>query len=109
MSMNDMLSRDRSLIESKNVFRHIKEREEAVRRNVDEVVNFILGERKTGYIAKSVLLTARANYYGIQEKEVEYLTWTQFLKKAKLAIISSQGQIIHIPRQSLLSSRGKNH
>lgn len=83
MSMNDMLSRDRSLIESKNVFRHIKEREEAVRRNVDEVVNFILGERKTGYIAKSVLLTARANYYGIQEKEVEYLTWTQFLKKAK--------------------------
>lgn len=83
ISMNDMLFRDRSLVESKNVFRHIKEREEAVRQNVDEVVNFILGERKMGYTVKSILLTARANYYGIQEKKVDYLTWTQFLEKAK--------------------------
>lgn len=83
ISMKDMLLRDRSLVEGKDVFRHIREREEAIRNNVDEVVNFILGERKTGYAVKSILLTARANYYGVQEKEVDYLTWTQFLEKAK--------------------------
>lgn len=83
ISMNDMLLRDRSLVESKEVVRHMKEREEAVRQNVDEVVKFILGESRSGYTVKSILLTARANYYGVQEKEVDYLTWAQFLEKAK--------------------------
>lgn len=79
----EMLLRDRSLIEDKEVLRHIKEREEVITDNIDEVVKFILGESEEGYNVKSILLTARTNYYGIQEKDIEYLTWAEFLEKAR--------------------------
>ncbi len=79
----EMLLRDRSLIEDKEVLRHIKEREEVITDNIDEVVKFILGEPEEGYNVKSILLTARTNYYGIQEKDIEYLTWAEFLEKTR--------------------------
>lgn len=84
IAVKDMLMRDRSLIVDKKVLKHIKERENVVLNNIDEVVKYILGEVETGYSVKSVLLTARTNFYGVQEKEdIEYLTWAQFLEKAK--------------------------
>lgn len=82
ISAKDMLLKDRSLIEDKDVFRHIKEREDAISDNVDEVVKYVLGKEEKGYTVKSILLTARANYYGINEKEFAYLTWSQFIEKA---------------------------
>lgn len=79
----EMLLRDKSLIENNEVFRHIKEREAVITYNVDEVVKFILGESEAGYSVKSILLTARTNYYGVQENNIEYLTWAEFLEKAR--------------------------
>lgn len=79
----EMLLRDRSLIEDKEVLRHIKEREKVITDNINEVVKFILGESEEGYNVKSILLTARTNYYGIQEKDIEYLTWAEFLEKSR--------------------------
>ena len=79
----DMFLRDRSLIVDKDVLRHIKEREEVILNNIDQVVEFILGKPETGYSVKAILLTARTNFYGIQEKEITYLTWGQFLEKVK--------------------------
>ena len=79
----EMLLRDKSLIENNEVFKHIKEREAVITVNIDEVVKFILGESEEGYSVKSILLTARTNYYGVQENNIEYLTWAEFLEKAR--------------------------
>ena len=83
MEYKEILYRDKSLILDKRVINHIKEREEAVSKNSGEVVKFVLGTEEQGYSVKSILHTARTNLYGIQEKEVEYMTWDDFLTKAK--------------------------
>jgi hypothetical protein len=80
ISSKDMLFKDKSKIVDKDVLRHMKEREEVVASNVDEVVKFILGEYQYGYKVRSILLTARTNFHGIKEK-FDYLTWSEFLEK----------------------------
>ncbi len=83
ISSKEMLYKDRSKIVDKEVLSHIKEREKAVKQNIDEVVKFVLGEYQYGYTVKSILLTARTNYYAIQEKEVDYLTWSEFIERVE--------------------------
>lgn len=80
ISSEDMLFRDKSKIVDKDVLRHMKEREEVIASNLDEVVKFILGEYQYGYRVRSILLTARTNFHGIKEK-IDYLTWSEFLEK----------------------------
>jgi hypothetical protein len=83
ISSKDMLLKDKSKIVDKEVRRHIQEREKVIVSNVDEVVKYILGEYQYGYTVKSILLTARTNFYGIQEKEMEYITWSDLFKQVK--------------------------
>lgn len=77
----DLLVRDRSQIIDELV--HIKKREDAVKSRKKDVVKFILGECEEGYSVKSILLTARTNFYGLQQLEVQYYTWNEFIKKVK--------------------------
>ena len=35
------------------------------------------------YRVRSFLLTARTNYYGLIENEVEYITWAELVKKVE--------------------------
>lgn len=87
ITSKEMLLRDKNLIEDNEVFRHIKERETVIVENINEVVKFILGETEEGYSVKSILLTARTNYYGILENDIEYLTWAEFLEKTKTRVL----------------------
>lgn len=83
ITAKEMFLRDQNLIEDNEVLRHIKEREAVISDNIDEVVKFILEEFEEGYSVKSILLTARTNYYCIHENNIEYLTWAEFLEKVK--------------------------
>lgn len=83
ISMQDMLSRDKSQMDDNEVIRHMQERECVISANTNEVVKFVLGEEQIGYTVKSVLLTSRTNFYAIQEDKIKCLTWTEFLEQVK--------------------------
>lgn len=83
ISVEDMLSRDKSQMEDNEVIRHMQERESAISANTDEVVKFVLGKEQTGYTVKSILLTSRTNFYAIQEEKIKCLTWAEFLEQVK--------------------------
>ena len=83
ISSFDMLYKDRKKIEEDEVLRKMKKREEVVLENIEEVVKYILGEYESGYTVKSILLTPRTNYYAVNEKNINYLTWAEFLDRAE--------------------------
>lgn len=76
-----MLWKDKGKIVDKEVIRHIKERENIICDSIKDIVQFILGKSEDGYSVKSFLLTARTNYYGIQENDLNYLTWADFVEQ----------------------------
>lgn len=80
----DMLHKDRSRLEQDEVIRKMRVREQVVEKHLDEVVKFVLGEYRSGYKVKSFLLTPRPNYYAIEQVELNYLTWTEFIEKVEL-------------------------
>ena len=79
----ELFSRDKSLIVNKNVIQHMKEREKAVLKYSRNIVKFINGEVEDGYSVRSILLTVRTNFYGLQETDVEYMTWAEFISRMK--------------------------
>lgn len=79
----ELFSRDKSLIVNKKVIQHMKEREKAVLKYSRNIVKFINGEVEDGYSVKSILLTVRTNFYGLQETDVEYMTWAEFIGRMK--------------------------
>ena len=82
MSSYEMLYKDKSRIEEDEVLRKMQKREEVVLDNIDEVVKYVLENYESGYKVKSILLTPRTNYYAINEKKINYLTWAEFTDKA---------------------------
>lgn len=83
ISSYEMLYKDRNRIEEDEVLRKMRKREEVVLENIDEVVKYVLGNYEDGYKVKSIFLTPRTNYYAISEKKLNYLTWAEFMNKAK--------------------------
>lgn len=83
ISSLDMLYKDQKRIEEDEVLRKMKKREEVVIENIEEVVKYILGEYESGYTVKSILLTPRTNYYAVNEKNINYLTWAEFMDRAE--------------------------
>lgn len=79
----ELFSRDKSLIVNKKVIQHMKEREKAVLKYSRNIVKFINGEVEDGYSVKSILITVRTNFYGLQETDVEYMTWAEFIGRMK--------------------------
>ena len=61
----------------------MKEREKAVLKYSRNIVKFINGEVEDGYSVRSILLTVRTNFYGLQETDVEYMTWAEFISRMK--------------------------
>lgn len=82
ISSYEMLYKDKSRIEEDEVLRKMQKREEVVLDNIDEVVKYVLEKYESGYKVKSIFLTPRTNYYAINEKKLNYLTWTEFMDKA---------------------------
>ena len=83
ISIHDLFVRDKSLIVDKRVLEHIQAREKAISSHKRDVVKYILGKCDGDYIVRSFLLTARTNYYGLMENEVEYITWAELVKKVE--------------------------
>ncbi len=83
VSSDEMLNKDRKKVEEDDVLRMMQKREDVVLKNIDEVVKYILGSYESGYKVKSILLTPRTNYYAIRESKLNYLTWAEFMDKAK--------------------------
>lgn len=83
MSSDEMLNKDRKKVEVDDVLRMMQKREDVVLKNIDEVVKYILGSYESGYKVKSILLTPRTNYYANRESKLNYLTWAEFMDKAK--------------------------
>lgn len=82
ISSYEMLYKDKSRIEEDEVLRKMQKREEVVLDNIDEVVKYVLKNYESGYKVKSIFLTPRTNYYAINEKKLNYLTWAEFTDKA---------------------------
>ena len=83
ISIHDLFVRDKSLIVDKRVLEHIQAREKAISSHKRGVVKYILGKCDGDYRVRSFLLTARTNYYGLIENEVEYITWAELVKKVE--------------------------
>ena len=83
ISIHDLFVRDKSLIVDKRVLEHIQAREKAISSHKRGVVKYILGKGDGDYRVRSFLLTARTNYYGLIENEVEYITWAELVKKVE--------------------------
>ena len=83
ISAYEMLYKDKSRIEADEVLRKMQKREEVVLDNIDEVVKYILGSYEYGYNVKSILLTPRTNFYAVNEKRLNYLTWAEFMDKTR--------------------------
>lgn len=83
ISIQDLFVRDKNLIVDKKVLEHIRAREKAISSHKKDVVKYILGSCEGDYSVRSFLLTARANYYGLQENEVEYITWAELVNKVE--------------------------
>lgn len=72
---------DKSKIKNKNVIYKIKEREEIIKKNINEVKKFIGKEDNNIYRVKSIFVTSRPHYYATtKELGIKYMTWTQLLK-----------------------------
>ena len=83
ISIHDFFVRDKSLIVDKRVLEHIQAREKAISSHKRGVVKYILGKCDGDYRVRSFLLTARTNYYGLIENEVEYITWAELVKNVE--------------------------
>lgn len=83
ISIHDLFVRDKSLIVDKRVLEHIQAREKAISSHKRGVVKYILGKCDGDYRVRSFLLTARTNYYGLIENEVEYITWAELVKNVE--------------------------
>lgn len=83
ISIHDLFVRDKSLIVDKRVLEHIQAREKAISSHKRGVVKYILGKCDGDYRVRSFLLTARINYYGLIENEVEYITWAELVKNVE--------------------------
>lgn len=83
ISIHDLFVRDKSLIVDKMVLEHIQAREKAISSHKRGVVKYILGKCDGDYRVRSFLLTARTNYYGLIENEVEYITWAELVKNVE--------------------------
>lgn len=83
ISIHDLFVRDKSLIVDKRVLEHIQAREKAISSHKRGVVKYILGKCDGDYRVRSFLLTARTNYYGLIENEVEYITWAELAKNVE--------------------------
>lgn len=79
----EMLYKDKSKIDEDEVIRKMENRERVVLENLDEIVKYVLGDYEYGYEVKSIFLTPRANYYAVNENKLNYLTWAEFMEKAK--------------------------
>jgi hypothetical protein len=77
--VHDMIYRDETRIQNDDVIRKIKAREQIVINNIDGVVSYILSTEDYGYTVKSVLVTARPNYFAINDKQIPSFTWSQLL------------------------------
>lgn len=83
ISIHNLFVRDKSLIVDKRVLEHIQAREKAISSHKRGVVKYILGKCDGDYRVRSFLLTARTNYYGLIENEVEYITWAELVKNVE--------------------------
>ena len=79
----NMESKDRNRINSDEVIRKMKKREEIViKYQLDFMQLFGISNIKDSHV-KSYLISSRVNYYGINSMSDNYLTWRMFKEKAE--------------------------
>ena len=81
VNYTSMLLKDKSKIETDDVFRKMQERNEIIDKYSEDVIEFITGIRETGYIVESILMTARANFYTRNYTgSIKCLSWAELIE-----------------------------
>jgi hypothetical protein len=78
LNIGEMISADKRKIYKKNVIEKILKRQSVIEEYKGTVIEYIGGDISREYNVRSIILTARPNFYAIEENlGVEYLTWTE--------------------------------
>ncbi len=78
MTARDLFYIDEDKIEGKKVIEKILVRENIIKENIYDIVEFILGYNVEGYKVRSILISTRPNYYGYIQEKIEYHDLTRF-------------------------------
>lgn len=91
MDFSGFLKKDKKVEEKDKAFTKMIKRHKVIEENLELVLRFVVNQYCVNsineYKVRSIIITARPNYYCLKQKEVEYLTFAGFIKQVQEKVL----------------------